>query len=38
LASAPANVRWSEWFRDIIIALADENGHMPHMEEIWHLD
>jgi L-rhamnose mutarotase len=38
LASAPANTRWSAWFEEIIVALTDENGQMPHMEEIWHLD
>ncbi|HVA54118.1 MAG TPA: L-rhamnose mutarotase [Acidimicrobiales bacterium] len=38
LANAPANRRWSAWFEDIIVALTDENGQMPNMEEIWHLD
>jgi L-rhamnose mutarotase len=38
LAWSPANTRWSAWLEEIIVALADQNGQMPHMEEIWHLD
>ena len=32
------NARWSTWFEDVIVALADERGELFHLEEVWHLD
>ena len=38
LASSEANARWSEWFKDTIVSLTDENGQLYRLEEVWHLD
>ncbi len=38
LASSEANARWSEWFKDVIVSLTDENGQLDRLEEVWHLD
>lgn len=38
LAHAEANVRWSEWFKEIIVSLTDEDGNMHELQEVWHLD
>ena len=32
------NTRWSQWFTDVIVSLADENGELRRAEEVWHLD
>lgn len=33
-----ANARWSEWFKDVIVSLTDENGELFRLDEVWHLD
>ena len=38
LGSSEANARWSEWFKDIIVSLTDENGQLYGLDEVWHLD
>jgi L-rhamnose mutarotase len=38
LARADANTRWNAWFEDIIVSLTDEQGNLPALQEIWHLD
>jgi L-rhamnose mutarotase len=38
LAHAEANTRWSKWFEEIIVSLADEQGNMHSLQELWHLD
>lgn len=38
LATADANIRWSKWFKPIIVALTDNEGNMPSLEEVWHLN
>jgi L-rhamnose mutarotase len=38
LGPSDANRRWSEWFEDIIVALADEDGNLFEAPEVWHLD
>jgi L-rhamnose mutarotase len=32
------NKRWAKWFEDVIVELADENGDLIKMDEVWHLD
>ena len=32
------NARWSEWFEDVLEALADEDGNPFSAEEVWHLE
>jgi L-rhamnose mutarotase len=31
------NARWSRWFEDIILQLADADGKLFWAEEVWHL-
>ena len=38
LGPSEVNRRWSEWFRDVIVSLTDENGQLYRAEEVWHLD
>jgi L-rhamnose mutarotase len=38
LGAHEANSRWSEWFRDVIVSLTDEQGNLFTLEEVWHLD
>jgi L-rhamnose mutarotase len=38
LGPSEVNQRWSEWFRDVIVSLTDENGQLYRAEEVWHLD
>jgi L-rhamnose mutarotase len=38
LADAEANLRWNNWFNEIIISLTDEQGKMYALDELWHLD
>ncbi|MBV8080122.1 MAG: L-rhamnose mutarotase [Actinobacteria bacterium] len=38
LAPHETNARWSEWFKDVIVSLTDENGELFRADEVWHLD
>ena len=38
LGAYEANDRWSEWFKDVIVSLTDENGELMTLPEVWHLD
>ena len=38
LSGSEANTRWSEWFKDVIVSLTDENGDLMTLDEVWHLD
>ena len=38
LSTSDANARWSEWFQDVIVALADDDGQLFRLGEVWHLD
>jgi L-rhamnose mutarotase len=38
LSKYEANARWSEWFRDVIVNLTDNQGNLMEMTEVWHLD
>jgi L-rhamnose mutarotase len=38
LSAYEANDRWSEWFKDVIVNLADEDGNLFRLDEVWHLD
>jgi L-rhamnose mutarotase len=38
LSQSEANTRWSEWFKDVIVSLTDENGDLMTLDEVWHLD
>jgi L-rhamnose mutarotase len=38
VGASEANARWSEWFEDLIVALADEDGRLFEAAEVWHLD
>ena len=38
LQTAQANLRWSEWFTDIIAPTEGENVQSNALAEIWHLD
>ena len=37
LANADANVRWSQWFEDIIVPSADDQVQTNSFRELWHL-
>ena len=38
IAGAEVNARWSKWFEEIIVSLADEDGNLYEAAEVWHLD
>jgi L-rhamnose mutarotase len=38
MGSSEANAKWSKWFEDVIVNLADGNGNLMSMKEVWHLD
>ena len=38
LSGNEANTRWSDWFKDVIVSLTDENGDLITLDEVWHLD
>lgn len=38
LGPTDVNQRWSKWFEEVIVSLADENGQLYRAEEVWHLD
>jgi len=38
IGATEVNRRWSEWFEDVIVALADEDGNLFRADEVWHLD
>ncbi len=37
LGKYEVNAKWSKWFEDIIVNLADNQGNLIEMKEIWHL-
>ena len=38
VGASDANARWSEYFKDVIVSLTDEDGRLFEAEEVWHLD
>jgi L-rhamnose mutarotase len=32
------NSKWSEWFKDLIVNQADDQGNMMRFTEVWHLE
>jgi L-rhamnose mutarotase len=38
VGATDVNRRWAEWFRDLIVSLTDEHGHLFLAHEVWHLD
>ncbi len=38
VGATDVNTRWSEWFEDVIVSLADEEGNLFRCDEVWHLD
>lgn len=32
------NAKWSDWFKDLIVNQATDNGGMLSFVEVWHLD
>ncbi len=38
IGASEHNTRWSEWFEDIIVSLADDDGNLYVADEVWHLD
>jgi len=37
LANYEVNAKWAKWFEDIIVNLADSQGNLMELKEIWHL-
>jgi L-rhamnose mutarotase len=37
LGKYEVNGKWAKWFEDIIVNLADSQGNLIEMKEIWHL-
>jgi L-rhamnose mutarotase len=38
LSGYDANARWATWFEDVIVKLADDDGNVFRLDEVWHLD
>lgn len=38
LGEFDVNARWAEWFKDLIVNLADDHGRLKTFQEVWHLD
>lgn len=38
LGAYEVNAKWSQWFEDVIVNLADNQGNLMAMTEVWHLD
>ena len=38
VGATDVNRRWSEWFKDTIVTLADDEGKLFQADEVWHLD
>jgi L-rhamnose mutarotase len=38
LATYDVNTKWAQWFADIIVNLADSQGNLIELAEIWHLE
>jgi L-rhamnose mutarotase len=38
LSGYDANARWAKWFEDVIVKLADDDGNVFRVDEVWHLD
>ena len=38
LGAYEVNAKWSKWFEDVIVNLADNQGNLMAMTEVWHLD
>lgn len=38
MAKTDVNVRWGEWFKDVIVSLNDDSGNLKELQEVWHLD
>jgi len=38
LSASEANARWAKWFEDVIVRLADDDGNVFRLDEVWHLD
>lgn len=32
------NRRWATWFEDVIVRLADEQGNLYRIDEVWHME
>jgi len=37
LSKYEVNGKWAKWFEDIIVNLADSQGNLIELKEIWHL-
>jgi L-rhamnose mutarotase len=38
MGSSESNVKWAEWFKEVIVNLVDNQGNLLRMTEVWHLD
>ena len=38
IGDSDINARWSKWFEEVIVSLADEDGNLYWADEVWHLD
>lgn len=38
VGATEVNRRWSEWFKDTIVALTDDEGKLFQADEVWRLD
>ena len=38
LSAYEVNAKWAEWFKDVIVNLADSQGNLMKLDEVWHLE
>jgi L-rhamnose mutarotase len=38
LGTYEVNAKWAKWFEDVIVNLADSQGNLMKLDEVWHLD
>lgn len=38
LGKYEVNGKWANWFGDVIVNLADSQGNLMKLDEVWHLD
>ena len=38
IAKSDSNLKWAEWFKEVIVNLTDTKGNLMTMAEVWHLD
>jgi L-rhamnose mutarotase len=38
LGGYEVGARWATWFEDVIVELADEQGNLFWLDEVWHLE